>query len=76
MVTLNADGTGEGTYQDADGMYSKMYLENIVVTIDGTTVTFTYISYNTEYTIVFTYENGTLSSEKGAMWGSLTLTKN
>lgn len=76
MVTLNADGTGEGTYQDADGMYSKMYLENIVVTIDGTTVTFTYISYNTEYTIVFTYENGTLSSEQGAMWGSLTLTKN
>ena len=45
------------------------------VAIEGSTVTLTYLSYDMEYTIVFTYENGTLSSDLGAMWGKLTLTK-
>ena len=73
-VTINADGTGTGVYADESGAYpSDMEITGIA--IEGSTVTLTYLSYDMEYTIVFTYENGTLSSDLGAMWGKLTLTK-
>ena len=73
-VTINADGTGTGVYADESGAYPSD-MEITGVAIEDSTVTLTYLSYDMEYTIVFTYENGTLSSDLGAMWGKLTLTK-
>ncbi len=73
-ITINADGTGTGVYVDEAGAYPSD-MEITGVAIEGNTVTVTYLSYSMEYTIVFTYEDGVLSSDSGAMWGELTLEK-
>ena len=71
-IILNADGTGTGTYVDEAGLYpSDMVITALTITDDK--VVLTYESYSMEYTIEFTYQDGLLVSELGAMWGSLTL---
>ena len=73
-ITFNADGTGSGSYVDAAGMYpSDMVISKTVV--NGSSVVITYASYGMDYTIEFTYAEGVLSSNQGAMWGTLTLSK-
>ena len=73
-ITINADGTVTGGYVDEEGQYPSDFAD-ATITIDGETVTLAYVSYSTDYTIVFTYADGTLTSTQGAMWGTLTLTK-
>ena len=72
--TINADGTGTGTYVDEAGTYPSD-MDITAVTVNGNTVTVTYLSYTMEYEIVFTYENGVMTSDMGAMWGALTVEK-
>ena len=79
-VTINADGTGSGSYTSGvgPGAYTTTF-DITAVTIDGATVTVSTITTG-EYggstqDVVFTYADGTLSSDKGLMWGTLTLTK-
>ena len=73
-ITINADGTVTGGYVDEEGQYPSDFAD-ATITVDGETITLAYVSYATDYTIVFTYADGTLTSAQGAMWGTLTLTK-
>ena len=81
IVTVNADGTGSGSYSmdyGPGGIFTTTF-DITAITIDGATVTFSTITTGeysgTEQDVVFTYADGALSSDKGLMWGSLTLTK-
>lgn len=72
---INADGTGSGNYADEAGLYPSD-LTITALTVEGNNVILAVTdSYSMEYTIEFTYQDGSLVSSKGLMWGSLTLVK-
>lgn len=80
IVTVNADGTGSGSYSmdyGPGGIFTTTF-DITAITIDGATVTFSTITTGeysgTEQDVVFTYADGALSSDKGLIWGALTLT--
>ena len=70
-LTINADGTGSGSYNDGWG-----HSFNIVgMSVSGNTVVMTYNEGRSDKTMTFTYSNGTLTSTQGFYGGTLTLTK-
>ena len=74
QFSMNADGTGTGSYADEDGLFPA----DIVVkstSVDGDAVVMVVETYGMEYTIEFVITDGELVSQQGLMWGSLTLSK-
>lgn len=72
-LTINADGTGTGSYNDG---WERSFTI-VSMAIDGNTVVMTWKAANsdTEQFKNFTYENGTLSAAQGFYLGALTMTK-
>ena len=70
-LTINADGTGSGSYNDG---WERPFTI-VSMAIDGNTVVMTWNEGKSDKTMTFTYENGTLSAAQGFYFGALTLTK-
>ncbi len=76
--TINADGTGSGTYASSATTYNCDITE---IVIDGNKVTVKFATEDmfggspTIDEVEFTYDNGALTTSNGIMWGALTLTK-
>ncbi len=70
--TLKEDGTGSGVYVDEAGTYSTEFTVTAIA-INGNKVTLSAVVETMDYSIVFTYADGVMTSDMGFVWGTLTV---
>ncbi len=72
--TVKADGTGNGVYVDEAGEWPTDF-EITSIVINGNKVTLSAVIATMDYAIEFTYADGVMTSDKGFVWGAITVEK-